>query len=151
MGKRGPAPKPSSLRILNGNRSKRPINKNEPDFALEVEMPKEVRNDPIARAEWERRVPELINSGLLNGQYQTEFAEYCLQHSLCVKTWRKMNEIDLEAAIAKGIAKLRSNAVIARGRLASKFGFTPSDSSQISVISKQNEDDPAQKYFTSIK
>jgi len=134
MGKRGPAPKSTQQKKLEGNPGKRPLNTAEPEFDIGAEMSLEVKRDPIARAEWNTRAPELIRKGVLTRQDQTEFNEYCLQHSASVNLWRNIKRQGYETAIMKGIYKAWQSAVAMRGRLAAKFGFTPSDRSQVKIM-----------------
>ena len=133
MGKRGPAPKPTEIKKLEGNPGEHALNDAEPKFAPGAEMPLQVRNDPVARAEWKRRVPELLQTKVLTAQDETEFAEYCLQHSVCYALWTKQKRMGFERAIMAGIYKARQTAVATRARLAAKFGFTPSDRSQVRI------------------
>jgi len=73
--------KPMALRLLNNNAGHRPINQDEPQFQGEAQPPAEVLADPIALEEWQRRAPELTESGLLRVQYGTEFGEFaCSTH-----------------------------------------------------------------------
>ncbi len=64
MGRRGPAPKPTVLVLMEGNRGKRPINKREP-------KPDEFRHKPPehldaqAKKEWNRLVPILTRMKVL--------------------------------------------------------------------------------------
>lgn len=109
------------------------MNAEEPQFDPGAQMSQEVKRDPIARGEWEIRAPELIRKGVLTKQDQTEFNEYCLQHSVCVNLWRKIKKLGFELAIAKGLYKAWQTAVAMRARLAAKFGFTPSDRSQVKI------------------
>ena len=133
MGLRGPPRKPTHLKKLENNPGCYPLNENEPEFQQSAVMPLEVQRDPIARSEWERRYNELQQLGLLTSQDQSEFAEYCLQHSLCIQLWIKQKKLGIEKAILRGIYKARQTAVAARLRLASRFGFTPADRTQIKV------------------
>lgn len=76
MGRRGPPPKPTALRILEGNPAKRPLNPHEP-------MPKRGRPrcpsflDREAKAKWKALVPELDRLGLLTIVDGDALAAYC--------------------------------------------------------------------------
>jgi|SRR5215813_541225 len=129
---------PTALHLLNGNPGHRPLNLDEPQFQGDAQPPKEVMQDPIALEEWQKRAPELTESGLLRVQYGTEFAEYCLQHSLVKRLRSAMSKLDIDEAIAKGYLKHLQAAVMQRLRLAAKFGFTPSDVTNIKATPKQN-------------
>lgn len=65
MGRRGPPKKPTKLRLLEGNPSKRPINHDEPQppAVRQAKAPKFLNT--TAQTEWNRLAPELIDLGLL--------------------------------------------------------------------------------------
>jgi P27 family predicted phage terminase small subunit len=73
---RGRKPKPTYLKILEGNPGQRPLNKNEP-------KPKRVRPScprwlsKEAKAEWSRVVPELDRLGLLTLVDRAALSGYC--------------------------------------------------------------------------
>ena len=145
MGRRGPAKTPAHIARLRGNPGKRRINNDEPEFDIDASPPEDIVKDEIALAEWNRRAPELSQLGLLKAQYQTEFADYCFQHSH-VRLWRQIQEIGIEAAIAKGLLKAFQTASQQRLRIAARFGFAPSDATGIAAQPKQSND-PADIYF----
>ena len=74
--KPGPPPKPTRLRVLEGNPSKRPLHTNEP-------MPRQGAPDkpddlsPVASEEWDRIVPELDRLGILSPLDRTMLVVYC--------------------------------------------------------------------------
>jgi phage terminase small subunit len=138
MGHRGPPKKPTALRLLNNNAGKRLLNLDEPQFQeSEAQPPEEVLEDAIALKEWQKRAPELIDKGLLCTQYETEFAEYCLQHSLVKNLRIEANKLGVKAAIADGLLKHLQAAVTQRLRIAAKFGFTPSDVTGVKAKPKE--------------
>lgn len=75
MGKRGPAPKPTSLRLLHGDRPSR-INTAEPQPRdLPPERPPWL--SPQARDEWDRIVPDLAAMGSVKAVDGAGLAAYC--------------------------------------------------------------------------
>ncbi len=56
MGLRGPPPKPTKLRVLEGNPSKRPINGREPQPVGRPEKPDFITTTAAAAEEWDRAV-----------------------------------------------------------------------------------------------
>jgi phage terminase small subunit len=75
VGKRGPAPKPTALRRLHGDRADR-INWSEPvPDAVRVEMPSWL--SPTARAVWEGLAPGLESRGVLTAWDVEAFAACC--------------------------------------------------------------------------
>lgn len=77
MGRRGPPPKPSRLKVAAGNPGKRPLNPQEPRPAVEApRMPAWLPRR--AKAEWQRIVPELLGLGLLTRIDLGALASYCV-------------------------------------------------------------------------
>lgn len=75
MGRRGPAPKPAPLRVLEGNRAHRPVPKEDPPLPGPVDAPAHL--SPESRAVWERLAPELEQKGLLRPRYTDSFEVFC--------------------------------------------------------------------------
>lgn len=140
MGRRGPAPKPTAQKLLENNPGRRPLNAEEPEFSDVVIIPDLVKKNKVALAEWNRRAPELQEKKILTGQDTTEFAAYCLMHANFLK-YQKLCDDDKsgELSIAKGYVNAAIKFNAERVRLAAKFGFTPSDRTQIK-IPKDNKD-----------
>jgi P27 family predicted phage terminase small subunit len=65
MGLRGPPPKPTALRVLEGNPSGRPFNENEPkpNLLKTLEAPDELSDR--GKAAWFRLIPELVRIGIM--------------------------------------------------------------------------------------
>jgi phage terminase small subunit len=140
MGKRGPSPLPGKLKLLRGKPGHHPINENEPEFEGEITIPPHILKKKEALAEWNRRAPELEAQGLLNGQFQTEFADYCIQHAYYLELHQEVEDLGMELAIAKGIWKAFQSASAQRLRLAGKFGFDPSDASGVKAKPKEKKE-----------
>src|SRR5262245_47442179 len=94
----GRRPKPTHLRLLQGNPGKRPINKNEPKPAAKPPKPPEHLN-AVALAEWNRLSQELSTLGLLTSVDSTAFSAYCMVYA----RW-----IDAEEALKKTGPVVRS-------------------------------------------
>lgn len=77
MGARGPLPKPTALRLLEGNPSGKPINDAEPrPVALPTLDPPDDLG-PIARDVWAHNAKELDRLGLLTTIDREAFYRYC--------------------------------------------------------------------------
>jgi|SRR5215471_13502079 len=134
MGKRGPARLPTNVvKLRNKAGHTRPINELEPQFHGETQIPEQVQKNSIALQEWQRRAPELEELGLLNGQFQNEFADYCLQWAYYLQLQERIEKIGLQKAIEKGVWRSFQNASMQRLRLAARFGFTPADASSVKI------------------
>lgn len=76
MAVRGQRPKPTALRLLNGNAGKRPVNAQEPQLpACTAEPPDWLSED--ARAHWLRLAPMLAAAGVLKASDADLLATYC--------------------------------------------------------------------------
>src|ERR1051325_3456696 len=105
MGKRGPAPTPTALKLLRGNPGRRPLNVDEPQpppveaGSPLAKCPKWLTGD--ARTLWNRVAPGAIRSGLLTEVDLPAFEALCQSYA----RWRQFERLtgrDLELAIAKG-------------------------------------------------
>jgi P27 family predicted phage terminase small subunit len=149
MGERGPAPKPTSLRILEGNPSKRPLPKSEPKPAVGATCPDWLPAE--AKAEWQRVAPELERMGLLTKVDSTALAAYCAAYA----RWRAAEEAiavhGLTFLTESGYAAQRPEVGIANKAMADirafckEFGLTPSARGRMSVPGEQEETDPLEK------
>ena len=143
MGKRGPAPTPTSLVALRGNPGKRAVNKNEPKpSAARIAIPKHLTAD--AKIAWKKLSPELKKLGLLT------VVDVPLLSMLCTELacyWKACGEIEqmgeiseIEGADGK-IKSRRPNPYVAIKKdsraavcsIAGQFGMSPSARSSLSV------------------
>lgn len=140
MGRRGPAPTPTVLRVLRGNPGRRPINHEEPQPDVLTEdsplaaCPKHLVGD--AKALWERVVPGAIRVGLLTIVDLPNFEAYCQSYA----RWREFEKLtgkNLELAISKGYR----NAAVKERQLmlqfGARFGFDPSSRSNVKLPSQK--------------
>src|SRR5262245_26019777 len=140
MGRRGPPRDPTVLRLIKGRTNHRtPINRAEPKYNESLEMPTELKKFPAAIKEWNRRIDELLEWGVINKQDANEFADYCCKHAIYLDLLKKIKKMGYELAIAKGFYKAFQSASSQRLRLGSKFGFTPSDRTMIVAKPKDKE------------
>lgn len=136
MGRRGPAPEPTVLRILRNNPGRRPINQEEPQPEALAETsalgkcPMWMKGD--ARELWKRVAPAAIKSGLLRIVDLPAFEALCVSYA----RWRQFERLtgkNLELAISKGY---RNGAVKERQlmlQFGARFGFDPSSRSNVRV------------------
>ena len=81
---RGRKPRPTVLKLMEGNPGKRPLNDREPTPPVEMpECPEFL--DARARAEWDRTVPVLAKMGLLTAADRSALAAYCVAYSRWVQ------------------------------------------------------------------
>ena len=90
--KKGPTKKPTKLKILEGNPSKRPLPLNEPDpTPFLPPCPAFIKG--AGRREWNRLAPELYHLRLLTKIDQTALAAYCSSFGLWCKAERELARI----------------------------------------------------------
>lgn len=145
MGKRGPRPQPTKLKLLRGNPGRRPVNENEPNPAAVKGCPAPPEwLLPEAAAEWNRLAPELQSLGLLTVLDLNTLARFC-------QCWAHYRAADqsvieqgrtLELKSKEGTIKSigpNPNVAIAMKmadecrRLGSMFGLDPSSRSLLGV------------------
>ena len=136
MAARGRKPKPTALKVLEGNPGKRPLNDHEPIPPKgELKCPSWLL--PEAKKEWKRLASSLEAMGVLTMADLTAFAGYCqayarwkeaeefiTQHGTIVKTpsgyWQQVPQV----SIAQTYLKIMN-------KFAEQFGLTPSSRSRI--------------------
>jgi P27 family predicted phage terminase small subunit len=141
----GPSPKPTNLKLLQGNPGKRALNRNEPKPSVELLAAPDNLSDG-AKTEWVRMSGILAHLGLLTAIDGTAFEAYCT----VVARWR-----DAEEALKKtgpvvkspsGYPMLSPYYCVANQSLAqmraylAEFGMTPSARSRISITSGEQSD-----------
>lgn len=146
MGKRGPAPKPTKLRIIEGNRSRRPLPTNEPEPKAVESMccPRWLEGE--ARREWRRVQRVLRDMGLLTEADRSVIAAYCQEYGEVVEATRDVKRFGAYSVTPKGYmmdsapALRRSRAVRAMHRLAQSLGLSPSARVGLAVKEGEKED-----------
>ncbi|QQK75083.1 phage terminase small subunit P27 family [Salicibibacter cibarius] len=157
MGKRGPAPKPTNLKVMEGNPGKRPLNENEPEPTKETpECPEWLTDE--AKEEWDRVVPELERLGLLTVVDGASLASYCASWARAVEaeSWmakngryyvtrdkdgdiKSMSKVPHVAIAEKSFAEVRA--------FAKEFGLTPSSRSELSAVAKDEKKSPMAEFL----
>ena len=153
MGKRGPAPTPTALRLVKGDRKDR-INKSEVKPPTdEVTAPTWLSVD--ARAVWDRLAPSQVTRGTLTVWDVDAFAVFCD----AVVQYRAASDLVAKSGILlKGrtgvevvknpaLQIVRDSAQTIRA-FAQEFGLTPSSRSTISMPGDIAPPHPADAYLT---
>ena len=117
MGKRGPAPKPTAIKKLQGNAGRRELNENEPEYntpQVLPDPPEVLVGDKYARKEWKVLGNILLKVGVLTeGDYQA-LAVYCKLHSRWYQAEQLVREKGLTTFSAKGGVVVRPEVKIAQ-------------------------------------
>lgn len=138
MGKRGPAPIPTAVKLMSGNPGKRPLNRNEP-------KPEQAAPTCPAwlsergRAEWQRIVPELSALGLLTRVDRAALICY-VEAVADLQDATELLAKEGKVAVAQSGYKmphpactLKRQAMQAIRNFAAEFGLSPASRSRISV------------------
>ena len=146
VAQRGKKPKPTALKVLEGNPGKRPLNENEPKPKGKAPTcPKWLEED--AKKEWRRTSKQLESLGMLTEVDMTAFAGYCQAYA----RWKESEEfITKHGAIVKtpsGYWQQVPQVSIAQtylrimNRFCEQFGLTPSSRSNLNVGNGNSEED----------
>lgn len=149
MGRRGPAPKPTKLKKLEGTYRK------DRDIGRELTPPPGVPEPPawmrkkqqkLALAEWDRVVPQLAELGVLTGLDGGALERYCVAHSNWVKA---QADVDAKGMVLKTPFGPQKNPSLkialeernAARQLAAELGLSPSARSRVKVPEKKADGD----------
>jgi P27 family predicted phage terminase small subunit len=101
MGRRGPRPEPTALKILKGNPGKRSLNLNEPEPPNVKDLKPPEWLDKRAKEEWYRLVPILSDMGLF-----TELDVFCLsRYCSTVSLWNQVAEMSQNSELIYEVKK----------------------------------------------
>lgn len=141
---RGRKPKPTVLKLIQGNPGKRRLNMNEP-------KPPPGNLDPPnwldleARKEWNRIVPQLADLGLYTALDQQSAGCLCQIVADLADAQHKIRKMGTKLVVNKGRIQLNPYVRIARNsmllihKFASEFGCTVSSRARISVPGFKDE------------
>lgn len=145
MGVVGRPPKPTALKVLQGNPGRRPLPEGEP--RPEIGVP--TRPGwllPEAKREWSRIVPELARLGLLAKIDRALIAAYCQCWARYVEAQKDIDENGYYFTTDKGYEGPRPAVQMATkmlekmSALSAKFGFSPSDRARIRLPEPETKD-----------
>ena len=155
MATRGRKPKPTAIKVLEGNRSK--VQLKEDDMKPEGVPVCPEWLDGVAKEEWERLAPQLITMGVLTSADTVAFAGYCQAYA----RWQEAEE----HISADGATFVTPNGYIQQTpwvsiahtnqkimlQFSCEFGLTPSSRSRIiASTSKGDEVDEMEKLLTGV-
>ncbi len=154
MGQRGPTAKPAELKLLEGNRGKRPLAVNlDSTFRPEAGMPSLPKGlSPGARKVWKRLGAELLRYNLITTVYSDIFEELCetvadvkeLRHALRAKQNQLRAEGKdpvgaFEVLTPNGMPQQHPRYQILKSErqmmlsLLAKFGLSPSEQANVTT------------------
>lgn len=159
MPPRGRPPKPTNLKIIEGNPGKRPLPENEPKpKPVAPKCPSWVNRD--GKRMWERLAPELEKMGLLTVVDGEAFAAACHSYGIwleCERFFKKknpetgkpygrtyvyVNKNGSANEVERPEVKIGQRALQDFRAFCSEFGLTPASRTRIEVKPLEEEEDP---------
>jgi P27 family predicted phage terminase small subunit len=133
----GPQPKPTAIRIAEGNRSRRPLNEREPrPSAVCPRMPKHL--DKTAQREWRRLAPMLERMGVLTEVDGIALANLCVDCSILQQAQESLSKTGLLSKSGRSglihqspLLNIISVTTDRVTRALREFGLTPASRSRI--------------------
>lgn len=146
MGKRGPKPKPTALKELQGNPGKRRLNSAEPKPAAAVDLaaPPGLKGDAVD--EWNRLAPQLATLKILTDLDRNVLANYCACFGLLqeCQAWLVGNGTTIEVETKNGIFTTQApqftqamKLMAQMKSLGAELGLSPSSRSNLKPDSDQ--------------
>ena len=141
MGRRGPAPKPTALRVLQGKAGHRALNKAEPKLPAPKSIDPPGGLSGAGLEEWTRLVGAMVEAGQLTTGDMTAMGDYCRRLTRLREYEALEASVEGELAIAKGysgtVIKLQAQVA----QLRAKLGLDPSSRSQVKAVKPQEKDE----------
>lgn len=144
MKQKGRKPKPTQLKVLNGNPGKRPLNDREPK--PETTIPKcPDFLDADAKAEWARLTKELKVLGLISQLDRSQVAILCQEYSRWKQATQIINRLGTTFETEKGYIAQRPEVGVANKaiqnilKISANFGLSPSDRVRIVCDTSHDE------------
>lgn len=141
----GRRPKPSHLKLLQGNPGRRPLNASEPKPPAQLPPVPEHLSDS-AKREWARMGQQLLNLGLLTSIDRSAFAAYCAVYARWVEAEESLRQTGPVLRSPSGYPMLSPFYTVANQSLSqmraymTEFGMTPSSRSRTSVGGTEQTD-----------
>lgn len=133
MGRRGPQPQPTALKLERGNPGKRPVNNFEPELApATAAVPPTLKGR--ARKEWTRLADELISKGVLTVGDMHAFEEYCTLVGEVDSYEKYISKVGRPEAHRLGYANYLLKLRTQLRQQAAHLGLTPSSRSGVKAV-----------------
>jgi P27 family predicted phage terminase small subunit len=141
----GRRPKPTHLKLLQGNPGKRPINPNEPRPKIEIPPAPEHLSE-AAKTEWNRIAEVLARLRLLTALDRAALAAYCTVYARWVEAEEALKKTGPVVKSPSGYPMISPYLVVANRALEQmraylvEFGLSPASRSRISVNTHEEPD-----------
>lgn len=140
MGRRGPPPEPTALKLLKGNPGKRAINQDEPKLPpADDAAPKGLTGRALGV--WKDIAPTLVTAGVLKASDRPALRVWCELVAEAESQKRKVDKVGMESATKLGYLKnLRETRKQLR-EYSGILGLTPSSRSALKVAPPAEKND----------
>jgi phage terminase small subunit len=143
MGRRGPKPQPTALKIERGNPGKRALNPDEPELPPPAVTTAPAELTGVALDEWNLQVDVLIERGVLTSADMFAFRQYCQLvgevHELEQKLAKVKSWTDRRLKLSHYLLKLRNRLA----QQSAAIGVTPSSRSGVTRAKVPTVQSPA--------
>ena len=157
---RGTKPKPTRLKLIDGNPGKRPIDRNEPvlpDPGVAFDAaPSVLGSDAVARGEWERLAPMLRRSRAVTEGDRSALIAVCQQWSRYLDATAQVEKKGAVMRAPSGYPIVNPYLGIANKALGlclklwPELGLTPSARTRIGVFKSETSDDPFAEFDSEV-
>lgn len=152
-GRRGPLPKPTSLRVIEGNPSRRPLPSNELQGSPEMPTPPDHLLGEALK-EWNRVAPGIHAMGILTCDDMPVLAAYCHAYELWSDARRAINKMKETGKLGSGLMIKTTNGNYVQNPLvgiannagrdmvnyAGHFGLSPAIRARLAIDLEQTKD-----------
>ena len=145
-GQSGRKPKPTSLKLLQGNPGKRPMNENEPKPEPKLPSPPNHLSKE-ARKEWRRSGAFLLQLGLISDLDRAAFAAYCTAYGRWIEAEEALRTYGVMIKSPSGFPMqspylaVANKAMDQMRSLLSEFGMSPATRTRVSALPPNEPDE----------
>lgn len=152
---RGRKPTPTAQKVLTGNPGKRKLNASEPVMPMSDAFdtqPDELRNDRVAREEWQRAAPMLRDRKVVTDAERGSLIALCQQWSIYQQAVQKWGELGMVVKSPSGYPIVNPYLGIANKALGNclklwaELGLTPSSRTRVHTTQDAQADDAFSKF-----
>ena len=145
MGRRGPKPMPTALKLQLGVGLHNKMNREEPDIPVPARLKPPKGLKLRARVEWRRLADMLVERGVLKESDLHAFAQYCTMVAEIEEFETLINATTVEEAVAGGYVRALHSLRAQCGRQEARLGLDPSSRSGIKAVGVPKRDEAQTK------
>jgi len=151
VGKRGPRPLPSALKLLRGRPHRATRDRKEPQLGRsdQSDPPDQIKGR--AAKEWRRLYDHLVEAGVLTVGDERIFEEYCYVWGELVRVKAAIKDMPVEVAIMKGLTKLSTTLRQQLMQLSDRLGLNPSARSGVKAVEPKKEESKLARFLIPVK